>query len=467
MESHLKIWNGCLGIIRDNISESAYSIWFTPIVPLQYAEDDFTIQVPSQFFYEFIEENYADLIYHTLLRITGKKITLNYRIIVDTSNQYTGHTTLQSEHPINSDENQRAAKSLNQAPSPFDSPSVVQDWNPNLNNKLNFNNFFEGSSNEIARSISLKIAEEPGKKFNPFFIYGHSGVGKTHLGQAIGNRVVELHPQKKVLYISAHLFEVQFTDARKKNTHNEFVHFYQDVDVLILDDIHELAGKEKTQQAYFHIFNHLRLIGKQLVITADKPPMDIQGLDERLISRLKWGLTMELQKPDLELRKKILYYRIKQDGLSISDEIVEYIAENTPDHVRDLEGIISSLVAHAVVCNKEIDLDLAKCIVSRTVKIRKKQITIEAIQNVVSSFFSIDADLIHSLSRKREIVQARQVIMYLSKKHTGHSCSHIGSMVGKRDHATVIHAIKAIQDSLDTDKGFNATMKDIEALLLS
>jgi chromosomal replication initiator protein len=458
------LWNQCLEIIKDNVTDNAFGTWFKPIVPLKYADNDFTIQVPSQFFYEYLEEKYADLIYQSLLRITGKNIVLNYRIIVDTSNRKKGHTTLQSEHPLSTIHS--TANNLNQAPDNMYPPSDL-DWHPNLNNKMTFNNFHEGASNKLARSIALKITEEPGKDFNPCFIHGQSGVGKTHLCHAIGNKIVELNPQKRVLYISAHLFEVQFTDARKKNTHNEFVHFYQGVDVLILDDIHELAGKEKTQQAYFHIFNHLKLIGKQLILTADKAPIDIQGLEERLISRLKWGLTLELQKPDLELRRKILHQKVKQDGLNISDEIIDFIAENVTDHVRDLEGIITSLVAHSLVYNREVDMELTKRIVGKTVKMKKQQITLEKIQNVVSSYFKVDLELIHSKSRKREIVQARQVTMFLSKKYTDHSYSHIGHVVGKRDHATVLHSCKVVQDCLDIDKGFQLQMKDLETQLTS
>ena len=464
MDSCNKLWDQCLDIIKDNVADSAFSTWFTPIVPLKYDEENFTIQVPSQFFYEYLEQHYADLIYRALVRVTGKTVILNYRIIVDTSNRNNGHTTIPSDQPSSASDNSRTAKNLDKAPSDLYPPANL-DWDTNLNNRLTFSNFYEGTSNKLARSIAMKIADEPGKDFNPCFIYGQSGVGKTHLCHAIGNKIVELNPQKRVLYISAHLFEVQFTDARQKNTHNEFVHFYQGVDVLILDDIHELAGKEKTQQAYFHIFNHLKLIGKQLVLTADKAPVDIQGLEERLLSRLKWGLMLELHKPDLELRKKILQQKVKQDGLNISEEIIQFIAESAPDHVRDLEGIITSLVAHSLVYNQEVDMELAKQIVGKTVKVKKQQITVEKIQDMVSAYFKIGLEQIHSKSRKREIVQARQVTMFLSKKYTGHSYAHIGNMVGQRDHATVLHACKTIQDNLDIDKGFRLTMKDIEAQL--
>jgi chromosomal replication initiator protein len=465
VKSHISLWNQCLEIIKDNVTNSVFSTWFTPIIPLKYEGNDFTIQVPSQFFYEYLEEKYADLIYQTLSRVINKGIILNYRIIVDNSSRNNGHTTLQSEHPAIYNENQQNAKGLNEAPD--DLGQSERDWNPNLNNRFCFHNFFEGTSNKLARSIALKIAQEPGKDFNPCLIYGSPGVGKTHLCHAIGNKIRELEPQKKVLYISAHLFEVQFTDARKKNTHNDFVHFYQGVDVLILDDIHELAGKEKTQQAYFHIFNHLKLIGKQLILTSDRVPIEIQGLEERLISRLKGGLVLELQKPDLELRTKILQNKVKQDDLSISEEIIDYIAENVTEHARDLEGIITSLVAYSLVYNREVNLELAKRVMSKTVKMEKKQITLEKIQNVVSSYFKINISEIHSKSRKREIVQARQVTMFLSKKYTDYSYSHIGNIVGKRDHATVLHACKTIQDNLDVDKGFRVTMKDLETLLLN
>jgi chromosomal replication initiator protein len=402
-----------------------------------------------------LESHYADLIYHTLVRVTGKTINLYYLIEVDSTNKQEGLMVVKSD---NGREEQKPASSItNKAPEPI----PLSEWDPNLNSKLNFANFFSGSSNEIARSIAMKIAEEPGKKFNPFFVYGQAGVGKTHLSQAIGNKIIELHPQKKVLYISAHLFEVQFTDARKKNTHNEFVHFYQNVDVLILDDIHELAGKEKTQQAYFHIFNHLKLIGKQLILTADKAPVDIQGLEDRLISRLKWGLMLELQKPDLELRKKILENRARQDGISIPEEFIDYIAGHVTDHVRDLEGIIASLVAHSIVTQKPIDLEVVKQVVSRAVKIQKKIVTIDSIKETVSSYFKIEMHDILSASRKREIALARQIIMYFAKNYTNHSCAHIGTLVGGRDHATVIHAINTIRNMMETDKGFNATIEDL------
>jgi chromosomal replication initiator protein len=461
VESYKGLWDRCLSIIRDNVTDKAFNTWFLPVIPLKYQDSDFTIQVPSQFFYEYLDEQYADLIHASLSRITGKSILLNYRVIVDASNKKGGHTTMPSERPLATAEAKKTV-GLNKSPNDL---IPVREWDPNLNSRLCFYNFFEGESNILARRVGETIAQSPGKIFNPLYIYGVPGVGKTHLCHAIGNKIMELYPEKKVIYISSHLFQVQFTDASRNNTSNDFINFYQGVDTLIVDDIQELAGKEKTQNTYFHIFNHLHLNGKQIILTSDKPPIELQGIEERLISRFKCGMTAELFKPDLELRKKILRYKIKQDGLTISDEIVDYIAENVVDHVRDLEGIITSLVAHSLVYNREVDLDLAKRVVGKAVKTENKQITVDKIQNIVSNYFNIDLKEMHSQSRKREIVQARQVTMFLSKKYTDYSYSHIGSLVGKRDHATVLHACRAIQDNLDIDKSFRIAMSDIEKLL--
>lgn len=462
MESYKSIWSNCMEIVKDNVSDKSFQTWFAPIVPIKYQDNDFTVQVPSHFFYEYLEEHYADLIYACLSRVTGKNPVLYYRIIVDQSNKKGGGTILQSERPAPTSEANKTATQLNKSPNRL---VPATEWNPNLNPRFSFHNFFEGESNLLARRVGESICENAGKTFNPLFIHGCSGVGKTHLCHAIGNRMVERFSGKKVMYISSHLFQVQFTDAARNNVSNDFIHFYQGVDILIVDDIQELAGKEKTQNAYFHIFNHLHLLGKQIILTSDKAPADLQGIEERLISRFKWGATTELFKPDLELRKKILRNKIKQDGLKISEDIVEYIAENATDHIRDLEGIITSLVAHSLVCNREVDLELTKRVVNKAVKIEKKQITIDKIQNVVSTYFNIDLKEIHSKSRKREIVQARQVAMFLSKKYTDYSYAHIGNLVGKRDHATVLHACRTIQDSLDIDKAFRIAMSDIETLL--
>ncbi|MDR2408982.1 MAG: ATP-binding protein, partial [Bacteroidales bacterium] len=308
---HSTIWEQCLIIIKDNINESVFNTWFYPIKPLRYEDGEFTIQVPSQFFYEYLEEKYANLIHTTLSRVIGKMVILNYRVIVDNSNKRNGHTILQSDRFVTDDNLKKPAK-LYEAPNSLNEKSI-QDWNSNLNTRLTFNAFFEGQSNKLARTIGGTIAQNPGKKFNPLFIFGSPGVGKTHLCHAIGNKISEIFPQKKVLYISSHLFQVQFTDASRKNIANDFITFYQGIDVLIIDDIQDLSGKTATLNAFFHIFSHLYLVGKQIILTADKAPMDIMNLEERMLTRFKCGVTAELLKPDLDLRRKILSQKIKQD----------------------------------------------------------------------------------------------------------------------------------------------------------
>ncbi len=453
------LWNQCLEVIRDNVNESAYHTWFIPIVPLQYDNGALTIQVPTLFFYEYLEAKYVDLLQATLSRVIGPNTILNYRVTVDSSSKT--HPTIQSDGVSE----REVPKGMNKAPVLMPA-APVQEWNPNLNLKYNFNNYFAGDSNKLARIVAETVSNNPGNTgFNPCFIYGKPGVGKTHLCHAIGSRILELFPEKKVLYISAHLFKVQFTDAMRNNTSNDFINFYQGVDVLILDDIQELANMAATQKTYFHIFNHLHQLGKQIVLTSDKSPIELDGLEERLISRLKWGVMAELHTPDLELRKRILINKIKHDGLVISEDIVDYIAENVTEHVRDLEGIITSLLACSLAYNKDVDLELTQRVVSQSIKVRERKITIEKIQDVVSNYYKIELSVMHSKSRKRDIVQARQVSMFLSKKYTNSSYSHIGYKIGKRDHATVLHACKTVQDSIDIDKKFCKSIVEIENIL--
>ena len=458
------LWHNCLEIIKDNVSEKAYTTWFLPIVPVKYEGNEFVLQVPSHFFYEYIEEQYAHLIHASLTRVAGTNLTIYYRILVDNSDSKKKHTTIQSDKTVNSGNDSR--KYQNDPIKTPDPLTMPLEWNSNLKERLSFSNFLEGPSNVLARRIGEAIAAKPGKTFNPMYIYGNIGVGKTHLCHAIGNKIRELHPDKKIIYISSLLFQVQFTEATKNNTFNDFVNFYQNVDTLIIDDIQDFAGKEKTQNAYFHIFNHLHILGKQLILTSDKPPVELQGLEERMITRLKWGVTAELQKPDIALRKKILQHIIKQNGLVVSEEIINFIAESAADQVRDLEGIITSLLAQSLVFNKEIDMDMVRMTVKNVVKIGSKIITAEKIQNTVCSYFNIPLKDIHSKSRKQEIVKARHICMFLFKKHTNYSFAHIGSLIGKRDHATVLHGVKAIQNLLDVNKSFRSEMSELDVLLL-
>ncbi len=454
------LWNKCLAVIKDIVPEAAFNTWFMPIVPLSYEDNKFTIQVPSQFFYEYLEEKYVNVLKVTLYRVFGQGTILNYRIMVDkTTGGTVDYPAETGSAPV------KASKDINKAPSPF-VQTAPQDLDPHLNPKYSFDNYFEGTSNRLVRAAGEAIAQNPGKTtYNPLFIFGPSGVGKTHLCHAIGSRIRELHPEKKVLYVSSHLFRVQFTDAIRKNTTNDFLNFYQNIDVLLLDDIQELIGMDKTQNTFFHIFNHLHQLGKQLILTSDKAPVDLQGMEERLITRLKWGLTAELFRPDLDLRKKILKNKISHDGIVIPDEVFNFIANNVTENVRDLEGILVSLMANAVINNKEIDLSLTKRVVSQAVRLEKKQLSVQSIQEIVCKYFNLEQSAIQTNSRKREIVQARQITMYLAKKYTDCSFSHIGKIVGKKDHATVLHACKAIKDQMETNKSFCSSVEEIEVLL--
>ena len=459
------LWKNCLDVIRDIIPEAAFNTWFSPIVPLKYEDNVLTIQVPSQFFYEYLEDKYIDLIQQTLYRKIGDGTILNYRILVEAESNTTVEMRGEPKFTVSDKKNQNPVSV--KVPSPFDrvEPS---EFDSQINSKYTFNNFFEGESNRLARTAAEAVGLNPAKTaFNPLFVYGKSGVGKTHLCHAIGSKVLELYPDKKVLYITAHLFKVQYTDARRFNTINDFINFYQSIDVLIIDDIQELSGLEKTQNTFFHIFNHLHQNNKQLVMTSDCSPTEMQGMEERLLTRFRWGLSTKLERPDKELRKKILKHKILTDGLTISDQVIEFIAENVTENVRDLEGVIVSLMAHSIINNREIDISLARRVMEQNIRFEKKKITVQKIQETVSDFYNVKRDLIQSASRKREIVQARQVTMFFIKKHTELSLSQIGIQVGNRNHATVLHACNTIRDLSEVDKGFRADIEEIERLLQS
>ena len=460
------LWNNCLNVIKDNIPEPAFNTWFAPIVPLNYEDNVLTIQVPSQFFYEYLEDKYLDIIQQTLYREIGEGTILNYRILVETESNTAVEMRGETKSFAGTDKSKNNKISA-KVPSPFDRVET-SEFDSQINKKYKLNNFFEGESNRLTRTAAEAVANNPAKTaFNPLFIHGNSGVGKTHLCHALGSKVQELYPDKKVLYLSAHLFKVQYTDARRFNTINDFINFSQSIDVLIIDDIQELSGLEKTQNTFFHIFNHLHQNNKQLVMTSDCAPMDMQGVEERLLTRFRWGLATKLERPDKELRKKILQNKILSDGLSIPNDVVDYIADKVTENVRDLEGIVVSLMAHSIINNREIDMGLARRVVEQSIKFEKKRITVQKIKDTVSEFYSIKKDLIHSPSRKREIVQARQVTMFFIKKHTELSLSQIGIQVGNRSHATVLHACNTVKNYYDFDKSFRSDLEEIEKILYS
>ena len=460
---HVGLWNRCLHVIKDNIPETTYNTWFAPIVPLKYEDKTLTLQVPSQFFYEFIEDKFVDLLRATLYKVIGEGTKLMYNVMVDKSSKTT--VNLEASNRSTAVSHKSVIQAGNKTPNALQ-VSSVQDLDSQLNPEYNFENFIEGYSNKLPRSVAQAVAENPAKTvFNPLFIHGASGVGKTHLANAIGTKIRELYPGKRVLYVSAHLFQVQYTDSVRNNTTNDFINFYQTIDVLIIDDIQEFAGVTKTQNTFFHIFNHLHQNGKQLVLTSDRAPILLQGMEERLLTRFKWGMVAELEKPSVELRKDILKNKIKRDGLQFSPEVIDYIAEHVNESVRDLEGVVISIMAHSTIHNKDIDLELAQRIIRKIVRSETKTITIDNIISTVCKHYDLEPSAIHTKSRKREVVQVRQVAMYLAKKHTDSSSSKIGQLIGGKDHATVLHACKIVKDQCEVDKSFRADLDCIETNL--
>lgn len=463
------MWEDCLSVIKDIVPEANYDAWFKPIIPLQYEDRKLTIQVPTQFFYEYLEEKYVYVLKKTISRVFGEGTTLKYRVFVNgqtmrPDDDNGNSVTLPGEEPKTIPQHSPNKVDATKAPGPFKVAS--QDLDSQLNPRQNFDNFFEGESNKLIRTVSEKIAFAPGKTaFNPLFVYGPSGVGKTHICHAIGVKIRELFPEKRVLYVSTGIFRLQFVDAVRKNATNDFISFYQSIDTLILDDIHELIGLTKTQEIFFQIFNNLKSLGKQLVLTCDRAPVDLQGMEGRLISRLKGGMTAQIERPDVELRKKILYNKISLEGLEISDDVFNFIAENVTENVRDLEGILVTLMAKSVITNKEIDITLAREVIGQAIRLERKQLTIKNIIEIVCRYFNLDEALIQTQSRKREIVLARQITMYFAKKYTDSSFAHIGKVVGNKDHATVVHAVNTVKDQMETNKSFRATMDTLEVSL--
>lgn len=454
------LWEQCLQLIRDNVTEQQFTTWFKPITfeAFDATTNILLVQVPSPFVYEYLEENYVDLLSKVLTRIYGKGVQLKYRIVTDKTHNLT--QDIQSE-TVDNVETQLPTNRANQSPTPLD--VALQEIDPQLDLHKSFSNYIEGDSNKLPRSIGLSIAEHPNTtQFNPMFIYGPSGCGKTHLINAIGLRIKQLYPQKRVLYISARLFQVQYTNSVLNNTTNDFINFYQTIDVLIVDDIQEWMTATKTQDTFFHIFNHLFKNGKRIILASDRPPVELKGMNERLLTRFACGLIAELEKPNVQLCVDILNSKIKRDGLNIPDDVVQFIAQTANGSVRDLQGVINSLLAYSVVYNSNIDMRLAERVIKRSVKIDDEPLTLDEIIDKVCSHFNVTVNAVNSRSRKQEIVLARQVSMYLAQKHTKMPASRIGKLVGGRDHSTVLHSCSQIEKRLQVDKGFIAELSTIE-----
>ncbi len=464
------VWENCLDIIKDNISYQKYKSWFEPIKPVSLKDDTLTIQVPSQFWYEWLEEHYYTMLRSTLAKVLGPEGKLEYSIVMEKSDQFEHNRSVRMpQRPMGPVQTQESDSFPDYQPDRIENPFVIPGIrkakiDPNLNNSYVFDRFIEGDCNRLARSAGMAIADNPGSNsFNPFFIYGPTGLGKTHLVQSIGNKIKEkFGDEKSVLYISSESFTNEFVHAIRNNRASEFSMFYRNIDVLMVDDIQFFSGKEKTQEEFFHIFNALHQDGKQIILSSDRAPKDVPDIEERLISRFGWGLSADLKMPEYETRYAILERKANDNGIEIDAQIIEFIAHNFKSNVRDLEGAIIKLLAHASLQNiEEIDLPMAKRVLKDMVKDSNTQISIESIQNYVCDYFGIDTNKVREKTRKQEIVEARQIAMYLSKKFTKSSLKTIGLHFGGRDHSTVIHAISTVEERISASPKHKQMVEDL------
>jgi len=459
-KSHKALWEHCLHLIKQNVAEQTYKTWFEPIVFECYDEQEKTVlvQVPSPYIYEYLEQYYVRLMAWALNNSFSANVKLKYRLVVDRENGKT--QDVEGDRPAAVESPQPTARA-NQSPTVLD--ATPQPLNPQLDPKKTFESFIEGDSNKLPRAVGMTIADHPGKStFNPFFVFGPSGCGKTHLINAIGVDCKQRYPQLRVLYVSARLFQVQFTDAVRQNTTNDFINFYQTIDVLIVDDIQEWATSPKTLDTFFHIFDHLFRLGKQIVLASDRPPVDLEGVKDRLLTRFSCGLIAELEKPNVQLCIDILNAKCRRDGLKIPADVIQFIAQTANGSVRDLEGVVNSLMAYSIVYNSPVDLHLAERIIKRAVKIDNHPLTIDDILEKVCTHYGVSQQNVFSKSRKREFVQVRQISMYLAQKYTKMPASRIGHLIGGRDHSTVLHSCSAVEQRLKVDKAFVDELNSIE-----
>ena len=461
-----QLWEKCLRTIRDNVSGQQYDTWFSPLVLETYkqATNTLVVQVPSMFVYEYLEENYIDLLKKVLFRNFGQGARLTYHILTDKTNNISQDIEAETVADI---EPRQPRTTANRTPTILDA-AQPQDIDSQLDIHRTFDNFIEGQSNRLPRSVGMAIAEHPDTtQFNPMFVYGPSGCGKTHLINAIGVRVKKLYPRKRVLYVSARLFQVQYSNAVLSNKTNDFIAFYQTIDVLIVDDIQEWITAAKTQQTFFHIFNHLFRNGKRIILASDRPPVDLKGMSDRLLTRFACGLIAELERPDVQLCRDILKQKIKRDGLKIGADVVDFIASTACGSVRDLEGVVNSLLAYSIVYNSSVDLCLAERVIKRSVRSDNRPLTIDDIVETVCRYYNVTAEALESKSRRRELVTARQVSMYLAQKLTKMSAARIGKLTANRDHSTVVHSCKTIEQRLHSDAAFKEEIAAIEESLMS
>ncbi|RIW17147.1 chromosomal replication initiator protein DnaA [Algoriphagus lacus] len=457
------VWNECLRVIEQHVNEQSFSTWFKPINPVKLEGSSLTIQVPSQFFYEWLEDNYVHVLKLAIKSTLGPNGRLEYAVVVDKGNS--SNQPYVVSYPQGNAAGKKPVSAQADVRTPFEMQSLDADMltQSNLNPNYTFSTYIEGDCNRLARSAGFAVATKPGiTSFNPLMVYGGVGLGKTHLVQAIGNEIKNGPEDKFVLYVSSEKFVNQFMDSIKDGNVKSFTNFYMQVDVLIIDDIQFLAGKDRTQEMFFHIFNHLHQNKKQIIMTSDCPPRDLKGLEERLLSRFKWGLTADLQMPDFETRVAIIRRKMQSEGIFIPDDVVEYLAYTVDTNVRELEGILISLIAHASLNRVEISLELAKTVIKNFIKDIETEVGIDFIQKSVSEYYGIHADELKAKTRKKEIVIARQMAMYFSKEFTNHSLKSIGYHFGGRDHSTVIHAVQTVNDMIETDSSFRNAVNELK-----
>ncbi len=459
-------WNRCLDVIKANLPAEQFNAWFAPIVAVDYDQENnhVTLKVPSEFYREKIEGHYLNILSLALKKVFGENVKLFYKYNVVRGDET---SSVKQQEDNSSIRLKQELKIRNpRVANPFERQDTLDDIDPQLNPRYTFENYCGSMSNRLAVSVANAIATHPEvKTYNPFFIFGSTGVGKTHLLQAVGVKLKENNPRMRVLYVTARVFENQYTTAVLQKKVNDFINFYQSIDVLLLDDIQEFAGKPGTQNTFFHIFNHLHQHQRQLIMSSDCRPSDLDGMVPRLISRFKWGMTVELEKPDYELRRKFLAMKSVQDGLNIDDEVLDFIASNVTESVRELEGVMVALLAHATMLEQEITIDLARSVIGNTVKVSQRQLTFEMIAETVAKYYNLSTDLIYGKSRKREISDARQLVMYLAKKEAQMSSPSIGAKLD-RTHATVLHACIQIKQRMDIEKDFSREVQDITASLM-
>ncbi len=465
MSNVAQMWNRCLDVIKANLPAEQFDAWFAPIVAVDLDQENnrVTLRAPSQFFVEKIEGRYFAILSAAMKKVFGENVKLTYKYNMVNNDDASAVEQVADASSVKFKQELKIRKP--RVANPFEQDDVLEDIDPQLNPKYTFENYCTSMSNKLAVSIGQAITDHPEvKTYNPLFVFGTTGVGKTHLLQAIGIRLKEQNPRMRVLYVSARVFESQYTTAVIQKKVNDFINFYQSIDVLLLDDIQFLAGKPSTQNTFFHIFNHLHQHQRQLVMSSDCRPSDLDGMEPRLISRFKWGMTVALEKPDYDLRRKFLAMKAAQDGLNISDEVLDYIATHVTESVRELEGVMVALLAHATMLGQDITIDLAHSVIGNTVKVSQRQVTFESIAETVADYYNLPTEVIYGKSRKREISDARQLVMYLAKKEAQMSSPSIGAKLD-RTHATVLHACIQIEQRMSIEKDFSREVQAITASL--